>query len=162
MMRETRVWLASGLYSSDRSAAGTGPASRAGKQGRVDRLTDSILLEGMQFYAYHGVNPEERALGQRFLVDVELQADLRVPGRSDDLADTISYSDVYKRVRDIVTGQPRDLIEAVAHEIALGLLREFPAQVVTVTVRKPEAPLRGAMLDAAGVRVTRYRDELEE
>lgn len=144
-----------------RGVAGNGPASQVGKRGRVERITDLILLEGMRFYAYHGVNPEERSLGQRFIVDVELRADLRAAGRSDAIADTISYSDVYKRVRDIVTGQARDLIEAVAHDIALGLLREFPAQAVTVTMRKPEAPLRGAVLDAAGVRITRTRDDLE-
>jgi len=49
------------------------------------------------------------------------------------------------------------LIEAVAEEIAAVLLIHFPIHDVTVTVRKPEVPLRGALLAAAGVRVTRYR-----
>lgn len=119
--------------------------------------TDSVLLEGMWFYAYHGVNPEERALGQRFLVDVELAADLRAAGRTDDLARTIDYSAVYKRVRAIVEGTPRQLIEAVAEEIAAALLAEFPAEEVAVTVRKPEVALRGAILGAAGVRIRRTR-----
>jgi 7,8-dihydroneopterin aldolase/epimerase/oxygenase len=116
---------------------------------------DTIFLEGMQFYGYHGVNPEERTLGQRFLVDVELSTTLRVAGRSDDLNDTINYSAVYKRVQSIVEGESRFLIEAVAEEIASTLLRAFPAAGVTVTVRKPEVALRGAMLAAAGVRVVR-------
>jgi dihydroneopterin aldolase len=118
--------------------------------------TDEILLEGMRFYAYHGVNPEERALGQRFLVDVVMAVDLRRPGQSDDLADTVSYSDVYKVVRGIVEGEPRNLIEAVAEEIAAAILTGFPPVVrVTVTVRKPEVPMKGSLLDAAGVRITR-------
>lgn len=118
--------------------------------------TDEILLEGMRFYAYHGVNAEERALGQRFMVDVVLAVDLRRPGRSDDLADTVSYSAVYKVVRGIVEGEPRNLIEAVAEEIAATILSGF-SQVacVTVTVRKPEVPMKGSQLDAAGVRITR-------
>jgi dihydroneopterin aldolase len=117
---------------------------------------DEILLEGMRFYAYHGVNPEERALGQRFTVDVAVAIDLRRAGQSDDLADTVSYSDIYKLVRRIVEGEPRNLIEAVAEEIAREILTRFPPVArATVTVRKPEAPLKGAMLDAAGVRVTR-------
>lgn len=121
-------------------------------------MRDAILLEGMRFYGYHGVNPEERALGQRFTVDVALAVDLRAPGRSDDLGDTVSYSAVFKLVRRIVEGEPRNLIEAVAEAIAAGILGDFPAvKNVTVTVRKPEAPLRGAMLDAAGVRLTRER-----
>jgi 7,8-dihydroneopterin aldolase/epimerase/oxygenase len=120
--------------------------------------TDEILLEGMRFYAYHGVNPEERALGQRFTVDVVLAVDLRRPGQSDDLADTVSYSAVYKVVRETVEGRPRQLIEAVAEEIASAILTEFPlVERVMVTVRKPEVPMKGSMLDAAGVRITRSR-----
>ena len=118
--------------------------------------TDEILLEGMRFYAYHGVNAEERALGQRFLVDVVMAVDLRRPGQSDNLADTVSYSDVYKVVRGIVEGEPRNLIEAVAEEIAAEILTGFPPVArVTVTVRKPEVPMKGSLLDAAGVRITR-------
>ena len=120
--------------------------------------TDEILLEGMRFYAYHGVNPEERALGQRFTVDVILMVDLRRAGQSDDLADTVSYSAVYKVVRGIVEGEPHNLIEAVAEEIAAAILTGFPSvEQVTVTVRKPEVPMKGSMLDAAGVRITRSR-----
>lgn len=118
---------------------------------------DTVFLEGLQFYAYHGVNPEERTLGQRFLVDVELATTLRKAGVSDDLADTINYSAVYQRIRDVVEGPPRALIEAVAEEIATVLLAEFPASRVAVTIRKPEVALRGAMLRSAGVRVVRER-----
>jgi dihydroneopterin aldolase len=121
-------------------------------------VTDEILLEGMRFYAYHGVNPEERALGQRFTVDVVLAVDLRRAGQSDELAHTVSYSAVYKVVRGIVEGEPRQLIEAVAEEIAAMILTDFPLVArVTVTVRKPEVPMKGSMLDAAGVRITRSR-----
>lgn len=109
----------------------------------------------MQFYGYHGVNPEERSLGQRFVVDVELSASLRTAGRSDNLEDTINYSAIYKRVRAIVEGPPRSLIEALAEEIAVTLLIEFPTTRVVVAVRKPEVALRGAMLGAAGVRIVR-------
>lgn len=119
---------------------------------------DEILLEGLEFYAYHGVNPEERALGQRFVVDVALAADLRPAGRADDLARTIDYGAVYRRVRAVVEGPPRQLLEAVAEAIAAALLAEFPAAAVTVAVRKPAPPLRGATLRAAGVRVRRARD----
>jgi dihydroneopterin aldolase len=120
--------------------------------------SDEILLEGMRFYAYHGVNPEERALGQRFAVDVVMAVGLRRAGESDDLAHTVSYSAVYKLVRSVVEGEPRNLIEAVAEAIAAAILAAFPAVMrVIVTVRKPEAPMKGSMLDAAGVRITRSR-----
>lgn len=121
-------------------------------------LLDQILLEGMTFYAYHGVNPEERVLGQRFIVDVALAVDLRRAGQSDDVADTVSYSAVFKLVRSIVEGEPRNLLEAVAEALATGILAGFPPVTrVTVTLRKPEAPVKGSMLDAVGVRLTRSR-----
>ena len=122
--------------------------------------TDEIFLEGMRFYAYHGVNSEERALGQHFLVEVVLTVYVRRAGQSDDLADTVSYSAVYKLVRRIVEGEPRNLIETVAEEIAAEILTGFPPVArVTVTVRKPEVPMKGSLLDAAGVRITRSQTD---
>ena len=121
---------------------------------------DKVFLEGLRFYAFHGVNPEEKALGQRFVVDLSVWTDLRGAGESDDLERTVSYSALYKRVRAVVEGPPRDLIEAVAEEIARVILAEFAAvRRVAVTLRKPEAPIKGAMLDAAGVRIVRVRPE---
>lgn len=126
-------------------------------------MSDEVFLEGMWFYANHGVNPEERSQGQRFVVDVHLSVDLRQAGTSDDLTRTINYSSVYKRVKAIVEGPPRNLIEVVADEIATTMLAEFPsATAVTVTVRKPEVPLKGAMLDSAGVRLHRTRETDQE
>lgn len=124
-------------------------------------MTDEVLLEGMRFYAYHGVNPEERSQGQRFVVDIALAADLRQAARSDDLTQTINYSSVYKQVKAVIEGPPHQLVEVVADEIARSLLAEFSlATAITVTVRKPEVPLKGATLDSAGVRVHRTREEL--
>jgi dihydroneopterin aldolase len=119
---------------------------------------DVIFLEGLRFYGYHGVNPEERVLGQRFVVDVEIAVDLHRAGQSDELGDTVSYSDLYKLVRGVVEGEPRNLLEAVAETIATDVLQAFPPVIaVAVTIRKPEAPLKGAMLAAAGVRIARMR-----
>jgi dihydroneopterin aldolase len=120
---------------------------------------DEVFLEGLRFYAYHGVNPEERAQGQRFVVDVRIAANLREAGRTDDLTKTVDYSLVYRKVREIVEGEPRNLIETVADAIAAMILREFAsAEAVTVTVRKPEVAIKGAFLDAAGVTVVRTRE----
>ena len=119
---------------------------------------DIIFLEGLRFYAYHGVNPEERELGQHFVVDVLLETDTRAAGQADDLSLTLNYSAVYQRVRAIVEGEPRQLIEAVAEDIASALLRDFPALAVTASVRKPDVALGGAQRDAVGVRIRRARE----
>ncbi|MDI3339403.1 MAG: dihydroneopterin aldolase [Sphaerobacter sp.] len=118
---------------------------------------DRIILEGMVFYGYHGVHPEERALGQRFVVDLEVACDLRPAGSTDELDRTISYSELYQIARRVVEGTPRALIEAVAESIADAVLAASPAiEEVTVTVWKPEAPIKG-ILRRAGVRIRRAR-----
>ncbi len=122
-------------------------------------MSDEVFLESLRFYAYHGVNPEERTQGQRFIVDIRLATDLRAAGVTDDLIQTVNYSAVYKRVKAIVEGVPRNLIEAVAEDLASALLVDFPAATaITVTVRKPEVALKGAVLDSAGVRIHRRRE----
>ncbi len=118
---------------------------------------DSITLEGMTFYAYHGVNPEEKELGQRFVVDLTMEADLSAPGRSDELSDTINYSEVYGMVKAVTEGETYNLLEAVAEAIAQRVLASFPVATVRARVTKPAPPIRGAVLDGVSVEVYRER-----
>src|SRR5687768_7569701 len=97
-------------------------ASSTGSGNGPTMAMDEVLLEGMRFYGYHGVNPEEQALGQRFTVDVAVGADLREAGRSDEVGDTISYTAVFRRVRPIVEEQRFDLLEALAEAISTAIL----------------------------------------
>lgn len=115
---------------------------------------DRIRLQNMVFYAYHGVYGAEKELGQKFAVDVELEADLQAAGRSDDLELTIDYQGVYTVVRDIVEERDFALIEALAEAIAQELLSGFPIDAVTVRVRKPHVPV-GGLLDYAEVEIRR-------
>ncbi len=125
-------------------------------------MSDAILLEGLRFFGYHGLYPEERTLGQRFLVDVVAELDLRNAGQHDELDDTINYQSLYTAVRSIVEGEPMMLIEAVADRTARSILELFPqVTAAEVTVRKPEATIRGAHLDAIGVRVRRVRAHID-
>jgi len=122
-------------------------------------VTDTVFLERMQFYGYHGHNPEERMLGQRFEVDVSLETSTRAAGMSDELADTVNYSAVFKTCRQIVEGEPQNLIESVAESIARQLLASEPrVSAVQVTIRKPQAPLKGGVFGAAGVTIRRERE----
>lgn len=104
---------------------------------------DKIILQGMEFYGYHGVLPEERSLGQRFIVDLELELDLRPAGRTDNLELTVNYARVYELVESVVRGKPRRLIESVAEDIASALMEQFPVAASTVRVKKPQAPVHG-------------------
>ena len=122
-------------------------------------MSDRILLEGMQFYAYHGVNPEERVLGQRYVVDLSVDLDLRRAGETDRLEDTVSYSHIYRTVRAVMEGEPRNLLESAAEAIADRVLAEFPVQAVSVTVKKPNPPVRGSSIEIAAVQIHRTRDQ---
>lgn len=125
-------------------------------------MTDAILLEGLRFFGYHGIFPEERTLGQRYLVDVAAELDLRNAGAHDELDETVNYLSLYTAVRSVVEGEPMMLIEAVADRTARSILESFPAvTAVEITVRKPEATIRGAHLDAIGVRIRRVRAHVE-
>lgn len=57
---------------------------------------DKLILRGLKFHGFHGVKPEEKTLGQKFLVDVDAWMDLRMAGKSDNISDTISYTDIYR------------------------------------------------------------------
>ncbi|MCI0438728.1 MAG: dihydroneopterin aldolase [Chloroflexi bacterium] len=118
---------------------------------------DKILLEGMVFYGYHGVNPAERELGQRFVVDIELQRDLSAAGLSDDVRDTVDYSLAYQLVREVMEGESRNLLESLAEAIASRALAEFDIEAVRVMVKKPEVPIKGSILSHAAVEIFRKR-----
>ena len=57
---------------------------------------DKLILRGLIFHGFHGVKPEEKKLGQKFLIDVDAWMDLRAAGKSDDLSDTVSYTSIYR------------------------------------------------------------------
>jgi len=116
---------------------------------------DKIILQGMTFYGYHGVNQAERELGQRFVVDLELIKDLSHAGHSDDLGMTVNYASVFKVTREIVEGEAANLIETVAERLAGALLERFPLEAVRVRVRKPWAPVKGSVLDWVGAEIYR-------
>lgn len=104
---------------------------------------DCINLEGMEFFGYHGVIPEENKLGQRFIVDVCMYLDLRKAGKRDDLTETVNYAEVYHKVKAIVEGKPVKLIETLADRIAAAILCSDLVSSVQVTVSKPGAPING-------------------
>ena len=120
--------------------------------------TDRIVLEGMQFYGYHGVNAEEKSLGQPYVVDLAVEMDLSIPGKSDRLEDTVSYTHLYRSVRKVIEGESRNLLEAAAENVAIRILDEFPVKAVQVRVKKPRPPIKGSFVENAVVEIYRVRE----
>lgn len=121
--------------------------------------SDQILLSGMHFFGFHGTQPAERELGQRFIVDVGMECDLRPAGNSDDLHRTVDYSAVYRDVRGIVEGPPVGLTEVVAERIATEILGNYAlVDAVLVRVTKPQVRLDGGVLAGSTIEITRRRE----
>jgi dihydroneopterin aldolase len=119
-------------------------------------MPDHVLLSGMRFRAHHGVLGEERTQGQDFLVDVDLEVDLRGAAQSDDIDRTIDYRRVYAIVTEVMRGPPQNLIETLVEAIATKILALDRVTAVTVRVRKPQVKLPGP-LESAGVEMRREK-----
>jgi dihydroneopterin aldolase len=119
-------------------------------------MGDCLQLRALRAVGTHGVLPEERQRAQPFEVDLDIDADLRRAGQSDDLADTIDYGAVSEAVAAIVGGPHADLLEHLAQRIANKVLDVAGprAESVTVTLRKLRPPVPVDMASAA-VRITR-------
>ncbi|MDQ0220875.1 dihydroneopterin aldolase [Peribacillus cavernae] len=105
---------------------------------------DKIFVNQMEFYGYHGVFPEENRLGQRFVVDLEIELDLSKAGGSDNLEDSINYGELYSICKDIVVGKTFKLVESIAENIASEILSKYKEiQFCTLKVYKPDPPIPG-------------------
>jgi len=119
-------------------------------------MSDRITLTGLRVFGYHGVFEHEKRDGQDFLIDVTVWLDLTAAAASDDLTQTVHYGELAERVAAIVAGDPRDLIETVAGDIADEVLTDERVREVEVTVHKPSAPIPLSFQDVA-VTVRRAR-----
>ncbi|MFP5335203.1 MAG: 2-amino-4-hydroxy-6-hydroxymethyldihydropteridine diphosphokinase [Actinomycetes bacterium] len=124
-------------------------------------MPDRIELSGLRAKGFHGVFEDERRAGQEFVVDLVLHVDTREAAAGDDLAATVDYGAVARRVHDLVTGPPYDLIETLADRIAVACLEHSRVEGVEVAVHKPQAPITVPFEDVI-VRVTRRRPGLDD
>lgn len=113
-----------------------------------------IFLKGMEFYAYHGAIKEENLLGQRFIVNLEIECD---SPDEDELKNTVDYTEIYKKTKDIVENFKFKLIETLAKEIGKKILEDKRVKCVKVTVEKVSPPIKG-ILDKVGVEVALKND----
>ena len=104
-----------------------------------------ILLEGMEFFAYHGVYQEERETGQNFSVDLEILADYSKACHSDKLEDAIDYVQVYELVKAEMA-IPSSLLENVAQRIIDRIQKDFDQiEGIKVKITKLHPPISGKL-----------------
>ena len=118
--------------------------------------TDKILLRGLRVMAYCGVLDEEQARRQPFEINVEVTADLRAAGQSDDLNDTINYGVLGDDIEAMVAERRFALLEFFAQQVADLVLANEQASEVRVEILKLRPPM-AQDLAASGVIIHRSR-----
>ena len=122
------------------------------------RSGDRIFLHGLTAECIIGFIDWERRVRQTVLLDIELPVDCRRAARTDEVADTLDYKKVAKRVLAFVEASEFKLVETLAHRVALLILQEFGLEWVRIALNKPGA-IRSSR--DVGVVIERTRADLE-
>ncbi len=116
---------------------------------------DKIIIKDLEIYAYHGVNQQEKDMGQRFLVCLELSIDLKEAAVSGDLNKTVNYAELTHKLEEEFKKEKLDLIETAAEKLAKFVLLNYErVERVKLMVKKPWAPI-GKPIDYAAVEIDR-------
>ena len=119
-----------------------------------------IRIEKLRFRAFHGVLPQERSVGGDFVVTLRVGYPFETAMQSDNVADTLDYSAVYKTVC-CEMAQPSQLLEHVAGRIVKTLLRDFP-QITSIDLWLTKVtPPMGADCEGAGVELHLINDKTD-
>ncbi len=105
----------------------------------------TIHIESMEFYAFHGHYKEEQIVGNKFLVDLMIETDMKKASVSDELQDAVNYQTAYKLVKREMEKKSK-LLENIASRILDSIHSELQGvNRVTVTIRKMNPPMGGKM-----------------
>ncbi len=118
---------------------------------------DCIEIHDLVVFANHGVLPEEKSMGQKFVISMKLYMDMDKAADTDDIAEAVNYAEVCSFVTEFTKINRCRLIEAAADNIARALLVSYPAvNAVEITLKKPWAPI-GLPLESVAVKIKRSR-----
>ena len=102
-------------------------------------MHDSLLIEDLTLYCNVGIHEWEALTQQEGHIDLTIQTDTRDAAVSDEISDTVNYSEVISAITELVAGKSFRLIESMAEKIAKTVLKIDRVSVVTVRVSKPGA-----------------------
>lgn len=105
-----------------------------------------IHLHEMVFYGYHGVHPEERKLGQRFIVNFSYETKQSDDREIKHLEDTVDYTKVYTIIKHTLEEREFYLLEVCANTILDSIFESFPTIIyANVKIKKPSVPINGSL-----------------
>ena len=102
-----------------------------------------IQIENMEFYSFHGHFKEEQIVGNKFIVDLTIETDMKIPSESDNLRDAVDYQRIYQ-IAKLQMGKKSHLLEHIAGRIIEAIYAEMTGiQKITVKVSKMNPPMGG-------------------
>ena len=114
-----------------------------------------IRMEGMKFYAFHGVLPQENLVGANYYIDLKLKTDFSRAAETDELEGTVNYADIHTAVKEEMQTTSQ-LLEHVCQRIARRLFHDFPTiETIDISLFKENPPM-GACAKRVGVEAS-YR-----
>ena len=117
-----------------------------------------IIIEEMEFYAFHGHYKEEQIVGNRFLVDLEIETNLEPAADSDQLEDAVNYQQAYQLIKKEMRKKKSNLLENIAKRILDTLFTEMKGlEKVTLRIRKMHPPM-GGPIQSVGVTMIRSHE----
>ena len=119
--------------------------------------SDRIFLRGLAVECLIGFIDWERRVKQTVVIDIELPVDCRTAALTDEVAHTVDYKSVAKRMIAFVEASEFKLVETLAHRTAMLVLEEFKIQWIRLSINKPGA-IRGSR--DVGVVIERTRADL--
>jgi dihydroneopterin aldolase len=118
-------------------------------------LMGKIIIEEMEFYAFHGHYQEEQIVGNRFLVDLEMDADLTDAADSDNLNDAVNYQQAYQIIKNEMRRTKSNLLENIGKRILDALFTEMEGiEKASIRVRKLNPPM-GGPIKSVGIKMSR-------
>lgn len=118
---------------------------------------DKMYIKGLELFAFHGVFEEEKRLGQKFILSLEIDLDLKSAAKTGDLSKSVHYGELCEKIEEEFKRESYDLIETAALNIADFILDEYKMiNSVKVFLKKPWAPIK-KHLDTVEIMIERKR-----
>jgi dihydroneopterin aldolase len=105
-------------------------------------MLTKLQIKNARYFAFHGVATEEKRLGGRYQVDIDMLYDAKNAIADDAIRHAVNYQDVLYIVSDIIQNESFNLVETLAYTICRNVMDKFSIiEEITVRVRKLNVPV---------------------
>ena len=106
----------------------------------------TVSLEGIEFFARHGIYDFEREKGNTFWVDVFITKHY-AENELSSINDTIDYEKVYTIIAKVMQ-EPENLLETVAHKIIAAITQSTKGvENIKLKIKKRKPPIANSIIE---------------